>query len=276
MRSADQVKRLLEMDPSPFGYSDHQHLVNWRWYKEYSHGLWTELCSHQIAITNWLFDSMPTAVYATGGRFKEEIDLNELYEEYRSEYDVKKKYNDTSAKSFDDYRLALRRYDGDDRTIADHIYAIFEYPGHRTVTYSSIQSSSVDKYYEEIMGTRGTIVLSNENEIYLFWEPGWDEEKATKAIKAQKETSVEVTSEDASEKAFAGHVSEEAKGSGGASDMAPTAPYKWQLQGFAHSIRTGHSNLCNGRRGAMAAAACFYGQKSMEAGARLVIPPLVV
>ncbi len=178
------------------------------------------------------------------------------------------------AGTFEEFRRSLQGYARDDRTISDHIYAIFEYPENRTVTYSSIQSSGVDKYYEEIMGTRGTIILSNENESYLFWEPGWSEDRALEAAEEEKTTTTEVTSEDISEAAFAGHVSEEAKGSGGASDMSPYDPYKWELQGFAHTIRSGYPNLCDGKRGAMAATACLYGKQSLEIKKRLEIPEL--
>jgi len=253
----------MEMNPKPYGYQDVQHLVNWRWYKQMSHGLWTELASHQIAITNWLFDSLPTAVYASGGLLKSMENQKALYNKYKGEYEIKKKYNDTDAKNFDEYIEQMMVYDQDDRTIDDHIYAIFEYPKGRTVSYSAIQSSSVDQYYEQIMGTRGTIILSNENE------------SAMKAAKEAKTTKVDVKQESASESAFAAHVSKEATAQGGKSEMDPFEPYRWQLQGFAHTIRTGAPNLCDGQRGAQAAAACLYGQKSLKKQKRLVIPQTV-
>lgn len=271
--TADQQQQLLKMDTKEFGYQDVQHLVNWRWYKEMSHGLWTELCSHQIAITNWFFDAMPTAVYASGGKYKSDVDQDLLYMKHKTEYGTLLKYHDTTAKTFDEYLAMKKGYSKDDRTITDHIYAIFEYPKNRTVTYSAIQSNSQDNYYEEIMGTRGTILLCNENENYLFWEPGWDEEKAKKAAESEKPTQIDLVSETA-ESAFAAHVSAEAKGGGGASGMAPYDPYRYELQGFAHTIRSGFPNMSNGKRGAMAAAACLYAEKSMETKTRLVIPAL--
>ncbi len=270
------LKQLRVMNTQAHGYPSVQHLVNWRWYKEFSHGLWTELCSHQIAITNWLFDSIPNAVYATGGTLKTNKDQNNLYLKYKDEYELKKKYNATDKETFNQYRRTVKGYDQDDRTISDHIYAIFEYPNGRTVNYSSIQSSSVDNYYEEIMGTRGTIILSNENESYLFWEPGWDEEKAKQAGKAEKETQIDVVNEDLSKAAFAAHESQEATGSGGASDMGKLDPYRWELQGFAHTIRTGAPNLCDGVMGAGAALACLYGKQSLEEQRRITIPSLNV
>lgn len=241
--------KLKAMDPSPWGYPDIQRLVNWRWYKETSRGMWTELCSHQMAITNWLFgdgvnDAVPEKTLAAGGHYKKEEDFPAPQE---------------------------RIYKGDDRTIRDHVYAIFEYDGgEKTVTYSSIHSNSFDNYYEEIMGTRATIILKNENEKYLFWEPGWDEASAKAAAEAEKQgTKVETVKEEheaSAESAFAAHVSGEVSGGGGASDMGQLDPYKWEIEGFAHTIRTGAPNLCDGIRAGRAAQAAFSGQNAITQG----------
>lgn len=243
--------QLMNIDPKVLdqhGYKDVQHLVNWRWYQDKSHGLWTELCSHQLAITNWMFNDMaPSAVQSHGGHFKVDEDFqNKL------------------------------GYEKDDRNIADHIFAIFEYPDGRTVTYSSQQSNSFDQYYEQIMGTFGTIILSGENQYYLFWEPGWDEAKAKEAAaQSRSGTSIEVVKEDAEGSAFAAHVSAEAtRGTGGASDMSPLDPYRWELEGFAHTIRTGAPNLCDGIRAMKAAQACYAGQEAMLNKTRVEIPDL--
>ncbi len=117
-------------DPSPWGYPDWEHLLNWRMYKRYSEGLIAELGSHQVAVANWFFGAPPEAVYASGGiyRFK------------------------------------------DGREVFDHIYATFDYPGGRTATFSSIQSNAFDEWYEMYMGTRGTLILKRETEAYLFNE----------------------------------------------------------------------------------------------------------
>jgi len=192
------------------------------------------------------------------------------------EFKVKLQYKDTPAKTFADYCALKKNYRHDDREIPDHIYAIFEYPKGRTFTYSSIQSSSVDNYYEEIMGTRGTVLLSNENESYLFWETGWDETKAKNAAKEEKTTQVDVTKETISQSAFAAHVSATPTAMGGASGMSPTEPYRLELRGFAHSIRSDAPILCDGQRGITAALACLSGKQSLEAKKRLEIQPLSV
>ena len=54
-----------DYDPSKWGYPTFDHLINWRLYNKYSRGLLAELASHQLNVTNWFFDSSPTAVIGT-------------------------------------------------------------------------------------------------------------------------------------------------------------------------------------------------------------------
>ena len=117
-------------DPGPWDYPDLEHLRNWRLYWKYSQGLMAELGSHQIQVLNWFTDRQPTAVFGTGG-----------IERHR-----------------------------DGREVFDHVYLIYEYPDGLTVTYSSIQSNAFEHYYEEFMGTEGTIILTAEREAMLFFE----------------------------------------------------------------------------------------------------------
>jgi len=77
------------------------HLLNWRLYRKYSRGLLAELGSHQVAIANWFFGGPPEAAYASGGTYQ--------------------------------YK--------DGREVQDHIFVTWDYPGGRTSTFTSIQSS---------------------------------------------------------------------------------------------------------------------------------------
>jgi predicted dehydrogenase len=119
-------------DPSPWGYKDWEHLLNWRLYKQYSRGLLAELASHQVNVVNWFFDAVPDVVHGSGG---------------------------------------VHRWK-DGREVDDHVYATFEYPGGRTATFSSIESNAFDHFYEAFFGTKGTLVLKGETEAYLFEEGG--------------------------------------------------------------------------------------------------------
>ena len=123
-----------DYDPSRWGYPTFEHLLNWRLYWKYSKGLFAELASHQLNITNQVFGATPEAVSASGGvyRFK------------------------------------------DGREAYDHVFATFEYPGGRTAVFSSIESNAFDDYYEMYMGTKGTLILRREVDAMLFAEGNSD------------------------------------------------------------------------------------------------------
>ncbi|WP_257668310.1 Gfo/Idh/MocA family protein [Parapedobacter tibetensis] len=91
--------------------------INWRMYKEYSGGLMTELCSHQVDIVNWLTGSHPLRVTAIGG-----ID-----------------------------------YWKDGRETYDNIRALYEYPDGVKASVSSILSNAYKGYSLRILGTKATI-----------------------------------------------------------------------------------------------------------------------
>jgi predicted dehydrogenase len=94
--------------------------INWRMYKEYSGGLLAELASHQTDIANWAFDSEPISVYATGG-----ID-----------------------------------YWKDGRETCDNVEAIYEYSGGRKMAWSSILYNAHLDFNEQILGDRGSLVIT--------------------------------------------------------------------------------------------------------------------
>src|SRR5581483_7086431 len=119
-----------DYNPSQWGYPTWDHLINWRMYRKYSHELTAELGSHQFSAVNWFLNTAPQAVYSSGG---------------------------------------IYRYK-DGREVNDHVYVTLEYPGGRTVTFSSIQSNKFDHYYEMFMGTKGTLILQGEAEAFLFNE----------------------------------------------------------------------------------------------------------
>ena len=65
----------------------------------------------------------------------------------------------------------------DGREVDDHVFTVFEFPGKGendrvVVTYSSINTNSFDGYGEMVMGSKGTMIVSQEKEILLFKEAG--------------------------------------------------------------------------------------------------------
>jgi predicted dehydrogenase len=119
-----------DYDPSKWGYPTWEHLVNWRLYWRYSEGLFAELGSHQVNAANWFLGATPERVQAMGGI----------------------------------YRFK------DGREVPDHVFATFEYPGGITGTFSSIESNAFDERFEMFFGTKGTLIMRNENEALLFDE----------------------------------------------------------------------------------------------------------
>ena len=94
----------INFDPSPWGYPDLEHLINWRMYKRYSGGLMCELGSHMIEICNLIIGATPAAVTGIGG-----ID-----------------------------------YWKDGRETFDNVTAVYNYPAGQKVTFSSTTTNAHD------------------------------------------------------------------------------------------------------------------------------------
>ena len=116
----------VNFDPSPWGYPDLEHLINWRMYKRYSGGLMCELGSHMIEICNLVLGGPPSAVTGLGG-----ID-----------------------------------YWKDGRETFDNVVVVYNYSGGQKVTFSSTTTNAHDGEHIVIMGTEGTIEMSWDKAIY--------------------------------------------------------------------------------------------------------------
>jgi len=117
----------INFDPSPWGYPDLEHLINWRMYKRYSGGLMCELGSHMIEICNLILGSTPAAVTGMGG-----ID-----------------------------------YWKDGRETFDNVVAVYNYPAGQKVTFSSTTTNAHDGEHIVIMGTEGTIEMGWDKALYF-------------------------------------------------------------------------------------------------------------
>lgn len=210
-------------DPSRFGYPDWEHLLNWRMYRKYSEGLLCELGSHQITAASWFLDAAPTAVYATSGT----------------------------------YRFK------DGREVSDHVYATYEYPGERTVTFSTIQSNAFDQNYEMFMGTKGTLIMTRELEAYLFNEG----EAATTRVEVSRQSAGPVADSSATQPPGS---------SGRTVDTGDAIPnkgisYQNEIAEFCGAIRTGSPIRCGPEKAMKSAVAVLVGNSSAEQKTRLPI-----
>jgi predicted dehydrogenase len=213
-------------DPSKYGYPDWEHLVNWRLYKQYSEGLVAELGSHLLTATNWFFEAAPSAVYCAGG--------------------------------------IARHNDG--REVNDHVYATFEYPGGRTATFSSIESNAFEDHYEMFMGTKGTLILQNEIEVYLFPEGN----EALTKVEVTKQTAAPVADSSATRAADAPGRTINAAATPGQIDR--NISYKNEIAEFCAAVRTGNAIRGGPEKAMKSAIAVVRANQSAEKHVRLDIP----
>ena len=138
----------------------------------------------------------------------------------------------------------------DGREVDDHVFVNFEFPGkaendHTVVTYSSINTNAFETYGEELMGTRGTMIVEGEKEILLYkeidrntWKPGDGNAKTTSVTvetKAGGKPSVEASPSAAGPSAAATY--------GALATADPSRGYREELEHFAYCIR--HANTSN-------------------------------
>jgi predicted dehydrogenase len=122
-----------KVDFRKYGYDSIEQLVRWRTDKDKGGGLMVELGSHQLdAISLFLDKEHPSTVQGCG----------------------------------------VNSYFTDGRGVFDHVFLIYEFNESKVVaTYSSIGTNQFDGYGEQVMGTKGTLIVDRELDAYLFKEP---------------------------------------------------------------------------------------------------------
>jgi predicted dehydrogenase len=200
-----------------YGYKNLKELVRWRVYERTGGGLMAELGSHQLdACSIFLGKVHPLAVQGVGGKF--------FYGPGRN-----------------------------DRESDDGVFVTYEFPGKNhpqgpnkgtdpsdivVVTYSSFNTNSFESYGECLMGSRGTMIVEREADIYLFKEP-----EPGKAKSGGKDTNVAVTTQDGKKPAmeasstWGGAGGVVVKGSGGPAWDTPVRGYRSELEHFAYCVR---------------------------------------
>jgi predicted dehydrogenase len=186
-----------------YGYKSLDELINWRLYNRTGAGLMAELGSHQLdACSIFLGKKHPLAVTGVGGTF----------------------------------------FYTDGREVDDHVFNIFEFPGKQekdriVVTYSSINTNSFDGYGEMVMGSRGTMIVSEEKEILLFKEAGSPVASRTTNVTVESHGNKPVLETSPS---TAGP--SKALALGGLATAEPSRGYREELEHFAYCIRHGDSS----------------------------------
>ncbi len=134
------------------GYKSLDELVRWRLFNSTGGGLMAELGSHQLDASS---------IFVARGLHK----------------GSEKKHVHPLAVS----GIGVKSFYTDEREADDHIFVTFEFPGSEhgkskekedvvVVTYSSINTNSLEGYGETVYGSRGTMIVEMEKEIFQFKE----------------------------------------------------------------------------------------------------------
>ena len=239
-REVPSLDELTALDPSfspeKWGYGSLEELVNWRLYSKYSQGLMGELGSHQLDVVNWFSGTVPKRVLGSGGIYK--------------------------------------WLDG--RTVADHVFVTFEYPegtispGGLTATFTSITTNQFDDYYEQFMGTKGTIIIGGETQAMLFSE---EASKAT-AITVKKTAAAGPMMEASASRTADAAGGQVATGTAaGEPGMNQLEPYMREIEGFCAAIKYGSDIPCSCEDALSAAVVVIATNEAIEAGKPLELGP---
>jgi predicted dehydrogenase len=211
---ADRVQR-------EFGYRNMEELVRWRLYQRTGGGLMAELGSHQLdACSIFLGKKHPLSVSAVGG--------THFYQ--------------------------------DDREVEDHVYCTFEYPGKHydpaaanqrrndivVVTYSSISTNGFEKYGECVMGTRGTLIVEEEQAAYLY--PGAPAGGvAARSMEVTANTSGSQPVLDASSSSAPAERRAQSVGANSLGANPPSRGYREEMEHLAYCIRMRDQGMSSDR-----------------------------
>lgn len=134
--------------------------LNWRLYRDRSHGLMTELASHQLDVVNWLLGTAPKRVMGSGG-----IDY---WRDGREVFD--------NVFCLYEYELPSGRFAKTTAAGASPATGSAATPPTYTVrvTYSSIQNNAYEGASELILGTKGTLFLTQKKGLF-YKEAGVDD-----------------------------------------------------------------------------------------------------
>ena len=211
-----------------------EELTNWRLYRKSSQGLMAELGSHQIDVVNWMVGEVPCCVTGIGG--------------------------------LDHWK--------DGRDIFDNVQLVYKYPSGIKLTYQSLTTNQFDGATEQIMGTKGTMILAEGQPCMFYREPKTDEEiwesMAHKTAGANGKSGIVL---DASKSPRLQKAAE--KGTAINAEVANLKKdaYLLELEDFFMTIRDGHEPLCSPKVGLETCVAAIKGNEAMDVKQWVNIPP---
>jgi predicted dehydrogenase len=223
----EKLKELSFGDPEKHGFKDVAELVRWRCSEKTGGGLMAELGSHQLDASSIILGHVhPLAVMGVGGKFF--------------------------------YGRGTDPSHGNDRESDDGVFVTFEFPGPKhpkahkggtdendvvVVTFSSFNTNEFEGYGEWVMGSKGTMFLDKEGDVYLWRE----KDKSKKGDTGGRDTKVTVSGGEGGKKPA---MDASSTWGGGGAAGAPTKTagggpvwdsavrgYRTELEHFAYCVR---------------------------------------
>ncbi len=128
------------VEAQKYGYKDVEELVRWRLSNRTGEGLMAELGSHQLDACGILLQAV------LGGDTNHAVHPKAVS------------------------GVGVNSYFQDGREVEDHMFLNYEYPGDIVVSSSNLTTNEMESYGEQVMGTRGTLAILAEKDVYLFKE----------------------------------------------------------------------------------------------------------
>jgi predicted dehydrogenase len=227
----EKLRELAFGDPEKYGFKDVAELVRWRLFDKTGGGLMAELGAHQLDASSIILGHVhPLAVMGVGGKF--------FYGPGRND-------RESDDAVFVNYEFPGKTYykrDGDGHLVLKDGHPVVENPQDIVVvSYESFNTNEFEQYGECVMGSRGTMVIEKEAEVYLFKEK--DKTKKGDAAAGGRDTKVTVTTTAAGKSSL--EASSTWGGGGAAISKGPTASawdtpvrgYRTEMEHFAYCVR---------------------------------------
>jgi predicted dehydrogenase len=152
------------IDAARYDYKSVEELVRWRLSGRTGAGLMAELGSHQLDACGILLQAV------LGGGAKHAVHPKAVS------------------------GIGVNSFFTDGREVEDHMFLNYEYPGDVVVSYSNITTNEMESYGEQVMGTRGTLAILAEKDVYLFKEKSMKDTRITWAERRIAQPSATTTS----------------------------------------------------------------------------------
>jgi predicted dehydrogenase len=221
----DADRAALESKLADLDYKSMEELVRWRLYTRTGGGLMAELGSHQLDACSIFLRWPDDAALHLRGKKKRPLSVTAV-----------------GGTHFYGIRGGAAN---DNREVEDHVYCIYEFPGDRfdfsrrhdrkndivTITYSSISTNGFEKYGECVMGSKGTLVVEEEQNAMLWGIQGRSTEVTANTSGSRPVLDASSTTGAPSERVAT------ATGANALGQNAPSRGYREEMEHLAYCIR---------------------------------------